>query len=68
MLDTKYCGSACVYESDISNRYSMNRVFYEIYSNEHEGEAPRASCHVYYIKHEDFVVIYLYPVVKVIAV
>ncbi len=29
-------------------------VFYEIYRHEHEGEVPRASCHVYCIKHEDF--------------
>ncbi len=29
-------------------------MFYEIYRHEHEGEAPRASCHVYCIKHEDF--------------
>ncbi len=28
--------------------------FYEIYRHEHEGEAPKASCHVYCIKHEDF--------------
>ena len=29
-------------------------MFYEIYRHEHEGEAPRASFHVYCIKHEDF--------------
>ncbi len=35
---------------------AWNWVFYEIYRHEHEGEAPRASCHVhvYCIKHEDF--------------
>ncbi len=33
---------------------AWDRVFYEIYRHEHEGEAPRASCHVYCIKHEDF--------------
>ncbi len=27
---------------------------YEIYRHEHEGKAPRASCQVYCIKHEDF--------------
>ncbi len=40
--------------SIVCNRYSMRPVFYEIYRHEHEGEAPRASCHVYCIKHEDF--------------
>ncbi len=33
---------------------AWDRVFYEIYRHEHEGEAPRASCHVYFIKYEDF--------------
>ncbi len=33
---------------------AWDRVFYEIYRHEHEGEAPKASCHVYCIKHEDF--------------
>ncbi len=33
---------------------TWDRVFYEIYRHEHEGETPRASCHVYCIKHEDF--------------
>ena len=30
---------------------AWDRVFYEIYRHEHEGKAPRASCHVYCIKH-----------------
>ncbi len=33
---------------------ALDRVFYEIYKHEHEGEAPRVSCHVYCIKREDF--------------
>ncbi len=45
--------SACIFHTTLhtSNRYSMRP---SVLWHKHEGKAPRASCHVYCIKHEDF--------------